>query len=222
MSDSDSSAQPNKVGVSSPSSPSLSSSSASNHTKRRKRRQRSKKRSAKQEEDKNKTESNSDHVISDNAERKTVTKHVKNKRSRKKRSRSKGSRTELRSAEMRLKRAVELIDSVAREEAAELGVMRLTTLHLNLMIGEGETVSESPHPNTVTRQVDKLQRQINGQVRALVPTQFQRGTVYCFHQYQGITPPKVDSIFTGYDPLGRPLWTSFLPLCLNAQIPNID
>jgi hypothetical protein len=100
--------------------------------------------------------------------------------------------------------------------------MRLSTLHLNLMIGEGETTLDSPTAEMLTRQVEKLQRQISGQVRALVPTQFQRGTLYCFSSDQGITPPKIDAIFTGYDPLGRPLWTSFLPLCLSMQLSNID
>ena len=156
------------------------------------------------------------------------------KRSRKRRSRSKhksqqgvGSRADSQSresresAEARLRRAVELIDSVTREHAVELGVMRLSTLHLNLMIGEGETTLDSPTAEMLTRQVEKLQRQISGQVRALVPTQFQRGTLYCFSSDQGITPPKIDAIFTGYDPLGRPLWTSFLPLCLSMQLDEL-
>ena len=125
------------------------------------------------------------------------------------------------SAEDKLRRAVELINSVAREEAIDLGVLRLSTLHLNLKVGDGETTSARPSTEQINREVDALKQQINSQVRALVPTQFQRGTIYCFHRNEGINPPTIDAIFTGYDPLGRPLWTSFLPLCLTTQLPNI-
>ena len=133
-----------------------------------------------------------------------------------------GRNTQPLTAEERLKRAIALIDSVTREEALELGVLRLSTLHLHLKIGEGERIQETLQDDKLNREVDELRRQITSQVRALVPTQFQRGTVYCFHHDAGIPPPTVDAIFTGYDPLGRPLWTSFLPFCLGAQIPNVE
>lgn len=120
-----------------------------------------------------------------------------------------------------MRRAVELIDSVAREEAQQRGVIRLSTLHLNLTIGEGESSDASPSSAQVTRQIGKLQEQITSQVRALVPTQFQRGTVYCFHTDLGVVPPTPDAVFTGYDQLGRPQWMSFLPFCLQLQLPNL-
>lgn len=126
------------------------------------------------------------------------------------------------SARERLKRAVELIDSVVREEAIQRGVMRLSTLHLNLTIGEGESTDQAPSKGQITRQVDKLKEQLEGQVRALVPAQFQRGAVYCFHSDQGVEPPTPDAVFTGHDLLGRPQWMSFLPFCLHEQIPHID
>ena len=72
------------------------------------------------------------------------------------------------------------------------------------------------------QQVQKLRARIADQVHRQVPIQWRRGAIYCFESDQAIEPPSHDSIFTGYDPLGRPQWTRLLPLCLSLQVPHLD
>ena len=103
---------------------------------------------------------------------------------------------------------------MARECAQEAGVPRLSPFHLDCVIGE--TGEEG------ALQVIKVIDQIKSMTRAQVPTPWRRGTIYCFHTRQAITPPDDSMIFLGYNMLGRPQWGGFLQACIDAQLSNID
>lgn len=121
-----------------------------------------------------------------------------------------------------LREAVQLIDKAVREEARRLGVLRLSPIHLDFMIGDGEALNLEPSPQNIDQQVKKLNARIADQLHSQMPSQWRRGTIYCFNSDQAIEPPSYDSIFTGYDSLGRPQWTHLLPLCLSLQVPHLD
>lgn len=122
----------------------------------------------------------------------------------------------------RIEQAIRLIDSVVRAEAQNLGILRLAPLHLDFIIGDGDSLNQASSDEAIQKQVAKLRQRIIESIHTQVPTQWRRGTVYCFNSEQALTPPSYDSVFTGYDAVGRPQWTRLLPLCLQMQVKGLD
>lgn len=122
----------------------------------------------------------------------------------------------------KLRAAVLLIDEAARQLSSSAELMRLSPVHLNLIVGEGASPQTPISQESMTLQVDKLMTQLQGQINAQVPTEFQRGAVFCFQTDTAVFPPLPDSIFNGYDAVGRPIWVRLLPLCLERQTPHIE
>ncbi|MAD60872.1 MAG: hypothetical protein CMH49_05080 [Myxococcales bacterium] len=121
-----------------------------------------------------------------------------------------------------IEQALRLLDSAIRQEAKKTGVLRLSPLHLDLIIGAGENLNHQPDQEAIQRQIKKVKQRINEELATQIPTQWRRGTVFCFHSEQAISPPSHDAVFTGYDTLGRPQWQRLLPLCLQRQVEHLE
>ncbi len=121
-----------------------------------------------------------------------------------------------------IEQALRLLDTAIRQEAKSAGVLRLSPLHLDIIIGAGENLNHTPDYEALKRQIRKVKQRINEELATQIPTQWRRGTIFCFHSEQAIAPPSHDAIFTGYDALGRPQWIRLLPLCLQRQVEHLD
>lgn len=146
-------------------------------------------------------------------------KHLKANKQAKTRGQKKESRPQVKDP---IEQALRLLDSAIRQEAKKAGVLRLSPLHLDLIIGAGENLNHRPDQEAIQRQIKKVKQRINEELAAQIPTQWRRGTVFCFDSEQAISPPSHDAIFTGYDALGRPQWQRLLPLCLQRQVEHLD
>ena len=116
--------------------------------------------------------------------------------------------------QQRLEHALALINTVVFEQSQAMGVPRLSPFHLDIIVGD---LSQD-----LTEESEKISKQIYYQTRSQVPSYWRKGTVYCLHTKQALTPSDPMMIFQGYDVLGRPQWQSFLQACLEAQVSGIE
>lgn len=117
------------------------------------------------------------------------------------------------SAERRLRQALRTLNELAQEQAKTLGVPRLSPLMIDFEVG-GDRADQRA-------QLERVKRQLFERVSAQVPTQWQRGSVFCFYTDSATLPPDPMSVFVGYDALGRPQWRPFLHLCMEAELPEL-
>ena len=114
----------------------------------------------------------------------------------------------------RLTQALRLLNELAQEQAERLGVPRLSPFMVDFELGGDR--------EDLRAQRERVTRQLQERVLAQVPTQWRRGSVYCFYTDSAVEPPDQMSIFVGYDALGRPQWRPFLHLCLEAELPELQ
>jgi hypothetical protein len=89
------------------------------------------------------------------------------------------------------------------------------TLKVELIPGEPGEMSFTPH----------LRKQLGRQVqtRAPEPLLFEEGAMYDFQEEKtDCRPSDPSEVFSGYDNMGRPQWTSYTQVLLDARDPDVD
>ncbi len=108
-----------------------------------------------------------------------------------------------------LKQALQYLEQAIEQIAQEKSLPRLDPFSLKLDLGQGQNIS--------TERVALLYSEIQKQIYAQVPAHFRTGTVYCFETQKAIIPIDQQTIFRRYHSMGRPIWESFLNVCLEKN-----